>query len=209
MAGPTLTLADAQAIVEEGGPAIASVASARSIRAKVVAGDKSWVPAYIRGVTERFLETHDWKLSSGRLWSKKEEAENTPVCVIGSSVAKELFGAESPVGKSILINELSLKVVGTLMRRMPTNAVGLDQDDIVLAPFGIIKERFKKDGAKSSPTNGRNVGSVYVRVKDERQIPVTIQKVASILRKRHGIEPGQADDFEIRHLGEVAKIPSP
>src|SRR5437868_3749817 len=55
VAGPTLTLADAQVIAEEGGPAIASVASGLSIHAKVVAGDKSWVPAYIRGVTEGFL----------------------------------------------------------------------------------------------------------------------------------------------------------
>lgn len=136
----TLTPMDADAMRREC-PALAAVAPIVRARVQVVAGNRNWVPLYIYGTTPTFLEVREWEdLEEGENFSDRDVNNGNRVCLLGKTVVKELFHDESPVGKEVRINNVSFKVIGVLSRR-GANMMGLDQDDMLLAPWTAIKYR--------------------------------------------------------------------
>jgi ABC-type antimicrobial peptide transport system permease subunit len=148
----TLTPADAIALADpERCPSIAGVAPIVRTRTQVVYGNKNWVPLYIYGTTQAFLEVRDWEsLAEGTAFSDQDVAGQREVCLIGQTLVRELFGDESPVGHKVRINNKPFTVVGVLSRK-GANMMGSDQDDIVLAPWTTIK--FKVAGQSATTTN--------------------------------------------------------
>ncbi len=136
----TLTPQDADAILERC-PAVESVAPIVRARTQVVYGNKNWVPLYIYGTTPSFLDVRDWsELDEGTSFDDRDVRNGSKVCLLGETLVKELFGGESPVGKEVRVQNVSFKVLGVLSRK-GANMMGLDQDDILLAPWTTIKYR--------------------------------------------------------------------
>ena len=136
----TLTPQDAQAIAREC-PAVGAVAPIVRARTQVVYGNKNWVPLYIYGTTPTFLEVRDWEdLDEGDIFTDRDVRNASKVCMLGRTIVRELFQDESPIGKEVRVQNVSFKVVGVLSRR-GANMMGLDQDDILLAPWTTIKYR--------------------------------------------------------------------
>jgi ABC-type antimicrobial peptide transport system permease subunit len=146
---PTLTPDDAEAIAREV-PAASAVAPVVRARTQVVAGNKNWVPLYIYGTSAEFLAVRDWEVQDGRAFTAQEVSGSAGVCLIGTTVARELFGEESPVGQTIRVNTTPMRVVGVLAKK-GANTFGADQDDIVLAPWRTIK--FKVSGQSAQTAN--------------------------------------------------------
>ena len=143
----TLTPEDADAIGHEC-PAVDSLAPIVYARQQVVHGNKNWVPIYIHGTTPSLLRVRDWEsLAEGEPFSEQDVQDIKMVCLLGQTLVHELFGDESPLGKEVLVNEVPLKVLGVLSPK-GTNIIGVDQDDILLAPWTTIKYRVS---ATSSP----------------------------------------------------------
>src|SRR5205823_1737654 len=110
-------------------------------RTQVIYGNRNWVPLYIYGTTPSFLVVRDWQnLEAGDIFTDRDVRNASKVCLIGQTLVKELFQGENPVGKEIRVQNVSFKVVGTLPRK-GANMMGLDQDDILLAPWTTIKYR--------------------------------------------------------------------
>jgi ABC-type antimicrobial peptide transport system permease subunit len=136
----TLTPQDGDAI-RETCPAVVTVAPVVRARCQVVYGNKNWVPMYIYGTTPAFLVVRDWQeLDEGEAFTDRDVRNSGKVALIGHTVADQLFGREDPVGKEIRIQNVSFKVAGVLARK-GANMMGIDQDDIVLAPWTTIKYR--------------------------------------------------------------------
>jgi macrolide transport system ATP-binding/permease protein len=136
----TLTPDDAAEIVRavDGASAVAPVVRART---QVIYGNRNWVPVYIYGTTPDFLHARDWdRLDEGVPFSDRDVRNASAVCVIGRTIVRELFQGGSPLGEEIRIQNVAFKVVGVLERK-GANMMGLDQDDIVLAPWTTIKYR--------------------------------------------------------------------
>jgi ABC-type antimicrobial peptide transport system permease subunit len=146
---PTLTPGDAEAIAREV-PAAVAVAPVVRARTQVVAGSRNWVPLYIYGTGPEFLTVRDWPVTDGRAFTAQEVAASAQVCLVGTTVSRELFGDESPVGQAVRVNGVPLEVVGVLERK-GANTFGADQDDIVLAPWRTIK--FKVSGQSAQTAN--------------------------------------------------------
>jgi macrolide transport system ATP-binding/permease protein len=143
----TLTPEDAEAIVHEC-PSVDSLAPLVYARRQVVYGNKNWVPIHMHGSTPSLLRVRDWEpLEEGEPFTEQDVREIRMVCLLGRTIADELFGAESPIGKEVLVNDVPLKVLGVLGRK-GTNIIGVDQDDILIAPWTTIKFRVS---ALSSP----------------------------------------------------------
>jgi len=136
----TLTPQDADAIVKEC-PAIGSVAPIVRARTQLVYGNRNWVPTYIYGTTPSFLQVRDWTdMDQGEAFTEHDVRNSSKVCIIGQTIVRELFGGQSPIGKEVRIRNVVFKVIGVL-RKKGANMMGMDQDDILLAPWTTIKYR--------------------------------------------------------------------
>jgi len=135
----TLTPDDAEEIGRQC-PAVLGVAPTVSARSQIVYRGRNWVPQQITGTTAAFLVVRDWQVAEGQMFSKRDVRNCNKVCVIGNTVKRELFQAAPAIGKEIRINNVSFRVIGILGRK-GANMMGMDQDDVVLAPWTTIKYR--------------------------------------------------------------------
>src|SRR5262249_39543168 len=121
-----LTAQDAEAIQKECKSVLAAAPVVRA-REVVSHGERKWIPVFIYGTTPEFLTVRDWsKLAAGQPFSARDVTDRAAVCLLGQTVARELFDNESPVGKEVRIKNVALKVVGVLERKGP-NALGIDR----------------------------------------------------------------------------------
>ncbi|MEI7836107.1 MAG: ABC transporter permease [Planctomycetota bacterium] len=147
----TLTPQDCLAIVRDC-PAIRAGAPVVRIRGQVVFGNKNWVPNSISGTTPEFLNVRDWTdMAEGEMFTDRDVANGNRVCVVGQTIMRELFGGVSPVKikAQIRIQNVAFNVVGVLTSK-GANMMGMDQDDVILAPWTTIK--FRISGTAASAT---------------------------------------------------------
>jgi ABC-type antimicrobial peptide transport system permease subunit len=154
----TLTPQDGDAVQKECS-CIAHVAPVVRARVQIVYGNVNWVPTYVYGTTPQFLDIRDWNdMAEGEAFSEHDVLNASKVCIIGQTVVNELFAGQSAVGKHIRIKNVDFKVIGVL-RRKGANLMGLDQDDILLAPWTTLKYRViasTLSGANQSSSNTTN-----------------------------------------------------
>jgi ABC-type antimicrobial peptide transport system permease subunit len=135
----TLTPQDSEAILREC-PAVRNTAPLVHTRTQVIYGNRNWVPTFIYGTTPAYLDVQNWTVAEGSAFSDRDVANGNKVCVLGETIVKQLFQGEDPIGKEIRIKNVSFRVKGILGRK-GANMVGMDQDDIILAPWTTIKYR--------------------------------------------------------------------
>jgi ABC-type antimicrobial peptide transport system permease subunit len=135
----TLTPEDGEAILREC-PAVRSAAPVVRSRTQVVYGNRNWVPTFIWGSTPAFLDVSDWTVAEGERFTDRDVLNGNRVCLLGQTLVRELFQGELPVGKQIRIKNVSFRVVGVLGSK-GANMMGMDQDDVLVAPWTTIKYR--------------------------------------------------------------------
>jgi ABC-type antimicrobial peptide transport system permease subunit len=135
----TLTPQDAEAILTEC-PAVRATAPVVRARTQVIYGNRNWVPVFIYGTTPQFLEVREWPVAAGEMFSGQDVRNASKVCLLGQRLVRELFQGESPLGKEVRVNNVAFKVIGILSPK-GANMMGVDQDDILLAPWTAIKYR--------------------------------------------------------------------
>jgi ABC-type antimicrobial peptide transport system permease subunit len=147
--GTTLTPDDCEAILREC-PAVRNASPLVHTRTQVVYGSRNWVPTFIYGVTPAYMDVQNWTMDEGELFTNRDVLNSNKVCVLGRTLVRELFQGESPLGKEIRIKNISFRVVGVL-RPKGANMMGMDQDDIILAPWTTIK--YRVTGSALAETN--------------------------------------------------------
>ena len=136
----TLTPQDADAIAKECAAAYA-VAPVVRARTQATFADKNWVPTYIYGTTPKFLDVREWNdLEEGEPFGDADVRNGTRVCLIGQTIKRELFSGQSPLGRELRMQNVAFRVIGVLSSR-GANMMGIDQDDIIIAPWTSIKAR--------------------------------------------------------------------
>lgn len=182
-----LTEEDAIAILREAG-SIGAIAPTLNGRAAVVSGDHN-VTTSIVGTTTAYLGIRKYTIARGELWTPTDELTKTKVCVLGQSVANQVFGDEDPVGRTVRIGGHPHRVLGILAPRGQLAGGGLDQDDVVLMPLGSMRLRIAH-----VPTG--NVGYLLAQATSPRTADRASKQVEAILRQRHHVE-GRDPDFTV------------
>jgi putative ABC transport system permease protein len=190
----TLTIEDMNAILREI-PLIKEAAPSVNSRRQVVYGNQNW-STVIGGTTPNFFDIRNWSIQAGSVFSDEEVDLAANVCVIGTTVAKNLFLDENPVGKTMRIGNLPFRVDGVLESK-GQNVIGQDQDDAIYAPYTTVQRKIS--------------GITWVQFINASAIsPVasvaSVAPITSLLRERHRIRPGDDDDFFVRTQSEVADL---
>jgi putative ABC transport system permease protein len=192
----TLTEEDALAIAKE----VAEVqVAAPSLRtgSQVVAGNTNWNTS-VFGTTNEYFVARDWLLASGREFEAAELSGSGKVAIIGLTVAQQLFGDADPIDQTIRVRKVPLTVVGVLARK-GQNAMGQDQDDVVVTPISTFRNRLQG----GNPGRQKRIGSISVKVYDGQDMKRAEENIRELLRQRHRLQNGQEDDFTLRNLTEI------
>ena len=145
----TLTPQDAEAILAES-PAVRGSVPVVRARTQVIYGNRNWVPTFIYGTTPGWLDVREWGLAQGDMFTERDVRNASKVCVLGQRLVRELFQGENPIGKEVRIQNVSFRVIGVLTAK-GANMMGMDQDDVLLAPWTTIK--FRVTGSSASTAN--------------------------------------------------------
>jgi ABC-type antimicrobial peptide transport system permease subunit len=144
----TLHPQDCDAILREC-TAVRAAAPIVSARVQLIYGSKNWNPSSMSGTTPDYLDVHNWPIAEGDMFTDRDVRNRSKVCVVGSTIVRELFEGANPVGKELRLNNVNFRVVGVLTTK-GANMMGRDQDDVLLAPWTTIKFRVSGTGSNTS-----------------------------------------------------------
>src|SRR5579859_715452 len=194
--GMRLTEDDGRAILRES-TSIVAVAPALRSAVQVVAGDRNWNTNAV-GTTLAYLQVRNWAVERGSAWQPLDETAKTKVVVIGSTVAKNVFGSEDPVGRSVRIGRYPYRVLGVLVSKGEA-PFGGDQDDVVLLPIASFR-------ARVTHTPPGFAGVLMISASGPDRTDRAVAQVESVLRQRHRIAEGSDPDFSVRTQKEFAEM---
>ncbi|MGD0843672.1 MAG: ABC transporter permease [Geobacteraceae bacterium] len=194
---PTLTYDDAKAIKTEC-PSVANVAPTVRGSAQIVYGNQNW-STVVMGATPEMLSVRDWPVAAGRNISQSDVDGATKNCLIGQTIAENLFGAADPVGKIIRIKKIPFTVIG-LLEHKGQSPQGQDQDDVVYIP---LRTAQRKMFGSQFPNS---VGSVMVQAQGADVLKKAEEEVTALLDQRHRIGPSRERDFTVRNLSEILAV---
>ena len=192
---PTLTSDDAAAMsklenVKEASPVLPGTT-------QLSYGPNNW-SSLVYGVGANYLTLRDWGLDAGQNFTETEVRGATRVALVGKTVAKNLFGEEDPVGKTLRIKGSPYQIIGLLAPR-GQSLDGRDQDDNVLVP--VTTAQRKLFGGQFPGT----VRFIMVQAKSAQDMADAEEEMTQLLRVRHRLNDGQENDFTVRNLAAIAQ----
>ncbi len=190
----TLTYSDALDIQKKC-PSVLAVAPYLSGTKQVVFGNQNWSTG-IQGTTPNVMIVRDWGVEYGRSFSDEDVSNSTKVCLLGQTVAENLFGDLDPVGKTVRIEGMPFTVVGVLESK-GQSGMGQDQDDTIMIPITTAQ---KKLIGVDFPGMVRHI---MVKAVDEDAVYTAQEEIEELLRTRHRLGSKQEDDFTIRNLTQM------
>lgn len=193
-AAPSFDLDDAHAIFREI-PAITAVAPSSSQKVKTVYGNANWSTAAI-GIDNGFFTVRNWTIQSGRQFLETELRSGKAVCVIGATVAKELFGQQNPLDSKIRLGNFSCQIIG-LLEAKGQSTFGSDQDDLILVPLRTFQRRI---------AGNQDISLIQVSVAEGRSTEKAKSDIEYLLRERRHISGSENDNFQVRDLKEITKM---
>ena len=191
----TLQVEDYQTILEQA-KYISAVSPSVNSAGQFINGNNNY-PSTIYGITPDYLDIRKVKIQDGIMFSEQDIKSAAKVCLLGKTVIDNLFpNGEDPVGRVVRFNKIPFTVIGTLEPK-GTNSMGMDQDDVVLAPYTTIMKRVLAIDY---------IQSLFASAKDESLTDQAIDEVTGILRANHKLKDNADDDFTIRSQQELSQM---
>ena len=191
----TLKLQDYEDIVNETRYVSATSPSVNS-SGQVIYGANN-APTTVYGVSPDYMEIRRYEVEDGDMFSDQDVQTAAKVCVIGKTVVDNLFpGGENPVGKVIRFQKLPFRVVGVLKSK-GYNSMGMDQDDLILAPYTTIQKKI----LAITHLQGITCSALKEEYTDQ-----AIDEISEILRRNHRLRETDDDDFTIRSMQELSTM---
>jgi putative ABC transport system permease protein len=188
----SLTIDDARAIAAECPAVSRSMPSSRTF-AQVVFSNRNWNTP-IQGVGPEFVDIRAWPVEVGSFITDDDVRTATKVCVLGKTVATNLFDEQNPVGQTIRIRNIPFTVIGVLARK-GGSVMGSDQDDMIAAPYTTVQRRIR---GRILP-----IGMIMASATSDEKLQEARQQITDLLRVRHRLAPGEDNDFTITSQAEI------
>lgn len=191
----TLKIADYEAIATEA-PSVAAVSPSVNSGGQFINGNNNW-PSSLYGVAPSYLDIRKVKVGEGEMFSEQDIKSAAKVCLLGKTVVDNLFpDGTNPIGKTIRFNKIPLTVIGVLEAK-GANAMGMDQDDVVLAPYTTVMKRVLAVDY---------IQSLFASALSEDMADQAMDEITSILRDNHKLSAEADDDFTLRSQQELSQM---
>ena len=141
----------------------------------------------VAGSTLEFLETRNYGIASGEMFTEMDQKLGARVAVVGKTVIKNMLGGEDPLGKTVRINAIPFRIIG-IFESKGLDSDGIDQDDILLIPIKSMLRRI---------LNQNHISTIYAKADSRRNIERVSVRIKTVLRDRHKIADDAENDFTI------------
>ena len=188
----TLKLADYEAIVKQASY-VDKITPTVQASGQAIKGSNN-TPTTIYGVNDQYLDIRGYKIASGSCFDENDILHAAKVCVVGQTVVDELFpDGQDPIGQTIRFNQIPLKIIGVLEAK-GYNSMGMDQDDLMLAPYTTVQKRI---------LSINYIQGITCSALSEEYTDQAIDEITRIIQTNHDIKIGQENDFNVRSQQEM------
>ena len=149
----------------------------------------------IEGVTPDYVAVRSWQVSEGKFFTDHHVMAAAPMCILGQTVVRELFGLVNPIGEAVILKGLSCRVLGVLDSK-GASAWGSDQDDVIMMPITTVQRKIK---------GVTHIDRIEIQTSGREAASRVMTEVTRILRQRHRLQNEQPDDFRIFNRAELAQ----
>lgn len=191
----TLKLQDYEDIVDET-RFVSAVSPSVNSSGQAIYGANN-APTTVYGISPDYLEIRRYKVEDGDMFTEQDIQTAAKVCVVGKTVVDNLFpDGSNPVGKVIRFQKLPFRIVGVLESK-GYNSMGMDQDDLILAPYTTIQKKI----LAITHLQGITCSALKEEYTDQ-----AIDEISEILRRNHKLKESDDDDFTIRSQQELSTM---
>lgn len=154
-------------------------------------------PTSMYGIHPDYLEIRKYTLTEGEMFGEQDIVSSSKVCVVGKTVVDNLFtNGENPLGKIIRFGKIPFRIIGVLTSK-GYNTMGMDQDDLILAPYTTVQKRVLAI---------THLQSIFCSALSEAQTELAEEEISSLLRRNHKLKETDDDDFNIRSQQELSTM---
>jgi putative ABC transport system permease protein len=189
----TLTVLDAQAVAQQI-PTVSQVSPGVGASIQAISGNQNWYTR-LTGVSPEYLQIRRWPIERGGGFSERDVDVAANVCVLGRTVAEQLFGDQDPTGQTIRVKSIPFRVLGELSTK-GQSTVGQDQDDTILMPYTTVQKKIAGIDW---------LQYIMVSAISASDIDAAENQMRMLLRQRHHLRPAEDDDFIIRSTNELVQ----
>ena len=183
-------------MIEKNAKNITMVSPVVNSGGQVVNGSKNWSGTVYGGSTD-YLQIRKYEIATGINFTEEDVKKYAKVGLIGQTIVENLFGEnEDPIGKTIRVGNMPFKVIGTLKEK-GENAMGMDQDDIIIMPYSTVQKRMLGIDF---------IHQIVCSAASEDVADAAVEEIEKILRASHKIAEGGTDDFEVRTQQELLEM---
>jgi putative ABC transport system permease protein len=194
--GNSTTMTPEDATMIKSLPGVQYAAAGANSRSQVIAGNQNW-STNVQGTDVDLPLIRSWPMKYGTFFTAADVAGAQKVAVLGTVVSDTLFGPdEDPTGQIIRLRSQPFKVIG-VMASKGQSSMGQDQDDTIFTPYTTVMKKLQGQ---------HNINNITVSAATQEQIQDTAEAIRVALRTSHKIVPGDADDFMVRTLEEMASV---
>jgi putative ABC transport system permease protein len=191
----TLKIADYEALRDQASY-LSAVSPMVSSSGQMVVGNNNW-PSSIYGVTPEYMDIRKLSVEDGEMFTEADIKSAAKVCLLGQTVIENLFpNGENPIGRVVRFGKIPFTVIGVLASK-GTNSMGMDQDDVVIAPYTTVMKRLLAVDY---------LGSIYASALSEEMTDKATDEITEILRTNHKLKESDDDDFDIRSQQELSEM---
>lgn len=194
---PTLKMKDVTAVLKNNS-AIKTAAPLVSGTSQIIYKNQNWFTS-IKGTTPEFFVMQEWDVVLGSNLTHKDVSRELKICLMGQTVASNLFGDLDPIGKSVRIKGIPFKVTG-LLKKKGQSMMGIDMDDVIYVPITVAQKRLFGTEFPGM------IHIIMAQAIDKNSIKAAENELILALRQSHKISYGKEDDFTVKNLAQILEI---
>jgi putative ABC transport system permease protein len=176
---------------------VTAVSPENRTRAQVIAGNQNW-NTMVQGESPEYLQIRQWSLAEGEIFGPEQVRTAAKVCVVGQTVAKQLFPDGDALGQMIRIRDVPCQIIGVLQGK-GLSPMGSDQDDVVIVPYTTELKRINRETW---------LDVILVQAVSSAAMPIVQKEIAALLVQRHHLKSEGERDFVVRSQEDIAQAAS-